>query len=176
MTVQETGGVLDVLRAAYPQFYRNIGDRELKNVLQVWAAFFREEPVELVKRGVSALILADVKGYPPSIGAVKQWVWRVQQPERPTTQQAWLLVQKAVNSADYEKAFQALPAAVRRCVGSPTQLAQWGRMEESAFQSVVYSHFRRAYGQECQYTPNCRPELKCGQSAPESLPEPIAPQ
>ena len=30
-------------------------------------------------------------------------------------------------------------------MGSPAQLAQWGRMEESAFQSVAASNFQKNY-------------------------------
>ena len=38
-----------------------------------------------------------------------------------------------------------LPDEVRQAVGSPAQLAQWGRMEESAFQSVAASNFQKNY-------------------------------
>ena len=50
-----------------------------------------------------------------------------------------------MNSSDYEKSFAALPEEVRQAVGSPAQLAQWGRMEESAFQSVAASNFQKNY-------------------------------
>lgn len=145
MTTKETGAVMDVLRVAYPQFYRGIGSRDTALAVQLWQQCFQEDPVELVLAALKRFILLDTKGYPPAIGAVKEQVWQLTRPQGLDSAQAWALVAKAVNTSDYEKAFAALPEQVRQVVGSPTQLAQWGRMEESAFQSVAASNFLKSY-------------------------------
>lgn len=150
MTIQQTGAVMDVLTVAYPQFYRGKDQRERQNALRLWAEMFSEDPLELVLAAVKRLIATDTKGYPPPIGAVKEQIWQVQHPQQMTEQEAWRLVAKAVNTADVERSFAALPPEVQQAVGSPVQLAEWGRMEETTFQSVVASNFQRAFRSRSQ--------------------------
>ncbi len=139
MTRKETGAVMDILRVAYPQFYRGVDSRDIALTVQLWAEMFAQDDVKTVLAAVKRLIALDTRGFPPAIGAVKEQVWRLQHPQELDAAGAWALAAKAVNSPDYEAAFAALPEEVRQVVGSPAQLAQWGRMEESAFQSVAAS-------------------------------------
>lgn len=145
MTRKETGAVMDTLRVAYPQFYRGNQERESALAVKLWAELFAQDDLKTVLAAVKRLIALDTRGFPPAIGAVKEQVWRLQHPQELDAAGAWALAAKAVNSPDYEAAFAALPEEVRQVVGSPAQLAQWGRMEESAFQSVAASNFQKNY-------------------------------
>ncbi len=145
MTRKETGAVMDTLRVAYPQFYRGNQERESALAVKLWAELFAQDDLKTVLAAVKRLIALDTRGFPPAIGAVKEQVWRLQHPQELDAARAWALAAKAVNSPDYEAAFAALPEEVRQVVGSPAQLAQWGRMEESAFQSVAASNFQKNY-------------------------------
>ena len=145
MNTKETAAVMDILSAAYPQFYRGMGPAERKSAVTLWAGMFQDDPLQIVLAAVKRLIATDTKGFPPAIGAVKEQIWRIQNPQQLTEQEAWQMVAKAVNTADAEKAFASLPAQVRQIVGSPVQLAEWGRMDETAFQSVVASNFQRSF-------------------------------
>ena len=145
MNTKETAAVMDILSAAYPQFYRGMGPAEKKAAVDLWAGMFKDDPLQIVLVAVKRLIATDTKGFPPPIGAVKEQIWRIQNPRQLTEQEAWQMVARAVNTADAEKAFAALPPEVRQIVGSPVQLTQWGRMDETAFQSVVASHIQRSF-------------------------------
>lgn len=145
MTRKETGAVMDTLRVAYPQFYRGNQERESALAVKLWAELFAQDDLKTVLAAVKRLIALDTRGFPPAIGAVKEQVWRLQHPQELDAVGAWALAAKAVNSPDYEAAFAALPEEVRQVVGSPAQLAQWGRMEETAFQSVAASNFQKSY-------------------------------
>ncbi len=145
MTRKETGAVMDILRVAYPQFYRGVDSRDIALAVRLWAEMFAQDEVKTVLAAVKRLIALDTRGFPPAIGAVKEQIWRLQHPQELDAAGAWALAAKAVNSPDYEAAFAALPEEVRQVVGSPAQLAQWGRMEESAFQSVAASNFQKSY-------------------------------
>ncbi len=145
MNRKETGAVMDTLRVAYPQFYRGNQERESALAVKLWAELFAQDDLKTVLAAVKRLIALDTRGFPPAIGAVKEQIWRLQHPQELDAAGAWALVAKAVNSSDYEKSFAALPDEVRQAVGSPAQLAQWGRMEESAFQSVAASNFQKNY-------------------------------
>ncbi len=145
MNRKETGAVMDILRVAYPQFYRGADSRDIALAVRLWTEMFAQDDVKTVLAAVKRLIALDTRGFPPAIGAVKEQVWRLTHPQELDAAGAWTLVAKAVNSSDYEKSFAALPEEVRQAVGSPAQLAQWGRMEESAFQSVAASNFQKNY-------------------------------
>jgi hypothetical protein len=145
LNARETAAVMDILRVAYPQFYRGVDSRDIALAVQLWTEMFAQDEVKTVLAAVKRLIALDTRGFPPAIGAVKEQVWRLTHPQELDAAGAWALVAKAVNSPDYEAAFAALPEEVRQAVGSPAQLAQWGRMEESAFQSVAASNFQKNY-------------------------------
>lgn len=145
MTKEETAAVMDVLRVAYPRFYQKSQSQEALLAVELWAELFAQDDVKTVLAAVKRLIALDTSGFPPAIGAVKQQVWQLTRPPELDAAQAWAMVAKAVNTADYEKSFQSLPEQVRQVVGSPVQLAQWGRMEESAFQSVAASNFQKSF-------------------------------
>ena len=45
----------------------------------------------------------------------------------------------------YKEEFEKLPPDIRRVVGSPEQLKAWAAMEADEVESVIASHFMRAY-------------------------------
>lgn len=145
MNTKETAAVMDILSVAYPQFYRGMGPAEKKAAVDLWARMFKDDPLQIVLAAVKRLIATDTKGFPPAIGAVKEQIWRIQNPQRLTEQEAWQMVAKAVNTSNAERSFSELPPEVRHIVGSPVQLTEWGRMDEAAFQSVVASNFQRSF-------------------------------
>lgn len=145
MNTKETAAVMDILSVAYPQFYRGMGPAEKKAAVDLWAGMFKDDPLQIVLAAVKRLIATDTKGFPPAIGAVKEQIWRIQNPQHLTEQEAWQMVAKAVNTSNAERSFSELPPEVRHIVGSPVQLTEWGRMDEAAFQSVVASHIQRSF-------------------------------
>lgn len=145
MNTKETAAVMDILSAAYPQFYRGMGPAEKKSAVTLWAGMFADDSLQIVLAAVKRLIATDTKGFPPAIGAVKEQIWRIQSPQQLTEQEAWQMVAKAVNTSNAERSFSELPPEVRQIVGSPVQLTEWGRMDEASFQSVVASNFQRSF-------------------------------
>lgn len=143
MNRQETGAIMDILRAAYPRLYAD--QKEVRSALNLWHDMFADDDVRIVAAAVKRLIATDTKGFPPPIGAVKEQIWRIQNPNQLTEQEAWQMVAKAVNTANAERSFSELPPEIRKIVGSPVQLTEWGRMDETAFQSVVASNFQRSF-------------------------------
>ena len=145
MNTKEMAAVMDILSVAYPQFYRGMGPAEKKAAVDLWAGMFKNDPLQIVLAAVKRLIATDTKGFPPAIGAVKEQIWRIQNPQQLTEQEARQMVDKAVNTSNAERSFSELPPEVRHIVGSPVQLTEWGRMDEAAFQSVVASNFQRSF-------------------------------
>ena len=147
MTREETLAIMGVLKAAYPNFYKGMGRAEAEGIVDLWSSMFDQEPAQLVAVAVKAHIANDKKGYPPHIGAIKEAIVKLQEPEAMTEQEAWGLVLKALRNGIYgaQKEFDALPPMIQRLVGSPSQLKEWAMMDGDAVNSVVASNFQRSY-------------------------------
>ena len=147
MDRQETMKILSVLRGAYPAFYRDTSRQEAEAIVNLWADMFRDDDYMLVAAAVKSLIVADKKGFPPVIGQVKEYIRKLTAPEEMTEQEAWALVHKAIKDGIWgaEEGFNALPPQIQRIVGSPSQIADWARMDSDTVQSVVASNFQRSY-------------------------------
>lgn len=147
MTAIETTKVLAVLKATYPNFYRDMPDDEIDGIIGIWTEMFSSDDYQIVAAAVKALIVADTKGFPPVIGQVKERIRQITQPQEMTEGEAWALVAKAIRNSSYDsrKEFEALPDLIRRIVGSPSQLRDWSTMDSDTVHSVVASNFQRAY-------------------------------
>lgn len=147
MTREETLAIMGVLKAAYPNFYKGMGRSEAEGIVDLWSSMFDKEPAQLVAVAVKAHIANDKKGYPPHIGAIKEAIVKLQEPEAMTEQEAWGLVLKALRNGIYgaQKEFDALPPMIQRLVGSPSQLKEWAMMDGDSVNSVVASNFQRSY-------------------------------
>lgn len=147
MNYDETLAIMSVLKAAYPAYYRDMKRSEAEGIVGLWTAMFAEEPAELVAAAVKAHIASDTKGFPPHIGAIKNAILRIQQPEEMSDAEAWSLVSKAIKNGIWgaKEEFAALPHLVQKIVGSPQQLSDWARMDSDSVHSVVASNFQRAF-------------------------------
>ena len=147
MTREDTIMVLSVLRGAYPSFYRGADRHEAEDTVSLWASLFADDDVRIVTAAVKALIVSDVKGFPPVPGQVKEYIRKLTMPKELTEGEAWALVAKAVSNGLYgsQEEFAKLPEDVQLIVGSPSQLRDWAAMESETVHSVVASNFQRAY-------------------------------
>ena len=141
MTREETKAIMAILKAGYPNFYRNMTKEDATNAINLWATMFAEEPPQIVTEAVKSL-MCTLK-YPPTIADVKEKIELLTQPEQLTEMEAWNLVKKAMNTSDFVKSFQELPPTIRRIVGSASQLKEWAYTEGDM--SVVSSNFMRSY-------------------------------
>lgn len=150
MTRKETGMVMSLLKAAFPNWYRDMTREEALSAINLWAEMFADDRAEDVAAAVKALIGSQKEGYPPTIGAVKERLYQLRNPEEMTGQEAWVLVKKAVRGyCRYDKPednpYYGLSKAIQRAVGGPGQIRDWSMMDEDVFDSVEGSHFKRAY-------------------------------
>lgn len=152
MNREQTAAVLSIMRAAYPSFYRDMGKRELENIVDLWQTMFDDDDPTMVTGAVKAFIATDKKGFPPVVGVIKEKLRQITQPPMMTEQEAWAIVFKAIQNSGYKsrEEFEALPPLLRSLVGSPSQLRQWGLMDEDTVQSVIASNFMRSYRARAQ--------------------------
>lgn len=152
MTRQETGIIMDILTTAYPAFYNGRNAPDMRMTVNLWAEMFAEDDVKIVAAAVKALIATDDKGFPPHIGAVKNRIRQITNPDEMTEQEAWALISKALRDGYYnaEAEFAKLPPLVQDVVHDPRQLREWSMMDESTVQSVVASNVQRSFRAKAQ--------------------------
>ena len=74
MTRDERLKIMAVLKATYPNFYKDMTRRDAEGVVALWTDMFSEDSYNAVAAAVKAFIASDSKGFPPVVGQVKQRV------------------------------------------------------------------------------------------------------
>lgn len=74
MTRDETLKIMAVLKATYPNFYKDMTRRDAEGVVALWTDMFSGDSYNAVAAAVKAFIASDSKGFPPVVGQVKQRV------------------------------------------------------------------------------------------------------
>ena len=132
---------------------------------------------------VKALIESDEKGFTPHIGAVKAKLRLITGSDDLTEAEAWGIVAKAIRNSAYgaREEFEKFSPIIKRIVGSPSQLREWGMMDSETVHSVVASNFQRSYKAIAQrerelakLPPDVKAiigNLKCAHELPEKKPD-----
>ena len=147
MTFDETLTIMSVLKAAYPNYYKDMRRSDADAIVSLWVEMFKDDPVEIVAVAVKAHIATDKKGFPPHIGAIKEAIVKLKSSTEMTEMEAWALVNKATQNSTWnaKEEFDKLPPVIQRLVGSPNQLREWAMMDSATVNSVVASNFQRSY-------------------------------
>ncbi len=147
MTKIETMGIMAILKAAYPMYYKDQAKEDLKETVNLWHEMFADDDVQLIKAAVKAYIASSINGFPPVIGQIKAQLNKITTPEQMTEQQAWSLVSRAIQNSAYHASeeYEKLPMILKQVVGSPMILKEWSQLPVETVQSVISSNFQRSY-------------------------------
>ena len=147
MTHKETVTILAVLKAAYPHSFKDITPEEGAAMANLWHKMFAEDSYEAVNAAISALISTRREGYSPTIGEVKDQLYKLTTPSALNEGEAWALVCKACQNGSYgyKQEYEKLPPEVQKAVGKPEQIREWAQVDTDTFQTVIMSNFQRAF-------------------------------
>ena len=168
MTVNDTIAVLSILKSAYQSFYAKMTKQEAESVINLWSELFADDDAGIVKLGLKELICSHT-GFPPDIAELKNKINEIVGAVNGgnTDIDQWNRLVKAVESAAYpweaKAAYEALPAAVKSWVGSPSALHDLGQEDSSVFSTVTRSNFLRTIPQvrkREEYRKSLPPEVK----------------
>lgn len=143
MTKKETITLLKVLKVSYPKFSIADNDEELQLQINTWYAIFKDESYPVIQQ--ATLNLIKTFKYPPSIADVKEAIFKLQNPDIMTEQEA---LNTIIDSLDYyrpKRAFENLPPILQKIVGSADRLKEWSQMDVQTVTSVIGSNLQRSY-------------------------------
>lgn len=143
MTREDTKSILSVLRAGYPNFYKDLNKADADQIIDLWATMFADEPLMVVIEAVKSLMVT--AKFPPTIADVKEKIYLITHPQTMTEIEAWNLVRKAIGYYNAQENFDSLSPTLRKLVGSPNQLREWAVMDSETVNSVIQSNFMRSY-------------------------------
>lgn len=143
MNREETKAILAILRAGYPNFYKDMTKEDATNTINLWTTIFADDPAQVVTEAVKSL-MCTLK-FPPTIADVKEKIAMITQPTQMCEMEAWQMVKSAMSYYNAAETFERLPPILRRIVGSPNQLREWAIMEAETVNSVIQSNFMRSY-------------------------------
>jgi hypothetical protein len=149
MNREETKAILAVLKAGYPNFYKEMTKEDATDIINLWSTMFASDPSAIVTEAVKSL-MCTLK-YPPTIADVKEKIMLITQPTQISEMEAWQIVKNAVDGysiydpENNKKIFNGLPETIQRILGSASTLREWGLVEIDTFNSVIQSNFMRSY-------------------------------
>jgi len=143
MTREETQAILAVLKAGYPNFYKDLKAADADRIIDLWAGIFKSDSALIVTEAVKSL-MCTLK-YPPAIADVKEKINMITQPEQLTEMEAWQIVRGAISYYGARENFERLPPIIQKVVGGASQLRDWAVMEAETVDSVIQSNFMRSY-------------------------------
>ena len=148
MNKQETALLLGYLKTAYPRFYATQSESEISSAVALWADLLQDYSSELVM--AAARLYAKTEEYPPSPAGIIKKITAMTSMDEMSPAEAWSLVRKAISDSSYnsDARFKELPPILQRCVGSPNQLRDWARMDETALTSFEATRFQKLYTEQ----------------------------
>ena len=137
MTREETIGILSILKASYPNFYKDITKKDAETTINLYAEMFSNTEASLVATAIKELI--QHQNYPPTIADIKNKIDELTQPYEETEAELWEIYKKTIQNGYYgnRTEFDALPETIKSYLGNnPNRINELGMMESSTFNSV----------------------------------------
>lgn len=137
MTKEDTIKILSILKASYPNFYKELTKQEAETTINLYTEMFSNTEANLVATAIKELI--QHQSYPPTIADIKNKIDELTQPYEETESELWEIYKKIIQSGYYgdRTEFDALPEAIKSYLGNnPNRINELGMMESSTFNSV----------------------------------------
>ena len=137
MTREDTIKILSILKASYPNFYKDMSKKDAETTVNLYTEMFENNDSNLVATAIKELI--QHQNYPPTIADIKNKIDELTQPYEETETGLWEIYKKTIQSGYYgdRTEFDALPEAIKSYLGNnPNRINELGMMESSTFNSV----------------------------------------
>lgn len=135
MTRNEVKGLLEMLRLAYPNTYKQMNSVEMSKQIDFYLGFFKDEPGDIMRIAVEHYI--EHNKYSPTIAGLKEAAARLKAGS--DVDELW---KEAWNAICGNKKFEALSAANKRYFGSQAMIDNLGQSEDTV-QSVIKGQYMK---------------------------------
>lgn len=143
MKKKEILSMLNLLKIAYPSYYREFSKNEIEETMLLYEQMFKDCDGYLVLLAVKEII-GNAK-FPPTIADIKEKIYQLTNVDDKSPSELWNCLLKAIRNGSYgsEQEFRNLPDIVKEYVISPRQLQEMAQMDSDTIHSVVKGQFLR---------------------------------
>lgn len=153
MQQAELTKVLAYIKANYPNFMTGADEDDTKMALGVWFDYLQEYKSEVVIAAIKTFSINNAAAFAPTPGQLVAEICkltaRVENKPETTAAQAWdMLVEVLRGGLCYynpNKAFEKLPIAIQKCIGSANTLERWSMASSEQLHDYTRSQFMRDY-------------------------------
>ncbi|MBN3403557.1 hypothetical protein EXN54_19480 [Clostridium botulinum] len=149
MTLEETIKILSIIKAAYPQWAKDLKASDAKMMVTLWNDMLQDYEYNLVQVAIKKVIATNK--FPPSVAEVIEAINYITSGgnSEMTEIEAWGLVRKAIKNSAYnaEEEFNKLPTKIQQTIGSHNILHNWSQESVNGIETVIGSNFMRSYKQ-----------------------------
>ena len=140
MTRAETKQILAIIGVYYPNYHPE--NKEL--AVNAWHEVLEDLDYNQIAMALKIYARTNTSGFAPTPG---QLIECISIDRHHSPEEAWAMVSKALTNGIYgwREEYDKLPPMVQRAVGRAENLRGWAQMDADAVQSVIHSHFLRAY-------------------------------
>lgn len=140
--------ILSIVKAAYPQWARELTPTDAKAMVALWTSMLIDHDYNIVQLSIKKIIATSK--FPPSIADVIESINFITSnggKGEMTEIEAWGLVRKAINNSAYnaEEEFNKLPLPIQQAIGSHNILHNWSQESVDGLEKVIGSNFMRSY-------------------------------
>jgi len=147
MNKEQTIKILSIIKAAYPQWARDLKVNDAQMMVTLWNDMLQDYEYNLVQAAIKKVIATNK--FPPSVSEVIESINYITSGGKSemTEIEAWGLVRKAIKNSAYnaEEEFNKLPEKIQQAIGSHNVLHNWSQETVDGIEKVIGSNFMRSY-------------------------------
>ena len=144
MIKEETIKILSILKASYPNFYKDMSKKDAETTISLYTEMFSNTEANLVATAIKELI--QHQSYPPTIADIKNKIYELTNPDDLNSSDLWEIFKKTIQKGYYGdiSEFEKLPDSIKTYLGNnPGRINEIGMMESNTLNTVEKGIFMR---------------------------------
>ena len=144
MTREDTIKILSILKASYPNFYKDMSKKDAETTVNLYTEMFEQNNSKLVATAIKELI--QHQSYPPTIADIKNKIYELTNPDDLNSSDLWEIFKKTIQKGYYGdiSEFEKLPDSIKTYLGNnPGRINEIGMMESNTLNTVEKGIFMR---------------------------------
>lgn len=141
MSRKEISKIILILKTSYPYAFKDMGEEEITNMVELYEEMFKENTYEEVSSAIKCII--NTSEYMPTIATIKNKIYELKHPQQESNTELWDKLLNAIGNSSYhsEEEFEKLPLLVKEYIRSPRQLQEMATMPSDEIHTVVKGQF-----------------------------------
>lgn len=130
---------LAIIKVAYPNSYKDFGEKDNQALVALWELQFKDYEANKVMQAINTIIATDTNAFCPPIARIKEVIYKLSNANELSEIDAWNAVRKALRNSMYNSVeeFNKLPKEIQDTIGSSSRLREMATLTDS---EVEFAH------------------------------------